>query len=80
MKFKSGLECIEKAMEYTADAQAWKGIFWQDLKRKEEAIKCYTKSIELKTNTDVFLYQGNCLCHFKKYDEAFVCYNEAIRL
>ena len=58
-----------------------KGEALAQLKRYQEAIESYNKTIELNPNdSDAYLNKGNALDDIKRYKEAIDCYNKVIEL
>lgn len=58
-----------------------KGRFLSDIKRYDEALECYSKSIEMNDKFVLSWYnKANTLVDLKRHDEALVCYDKAIEI
>lgn len=50
-----------------------------EIKKYEEAIKYYSKALEIERyNPQPWYYKGNALYKLGKYEEAIKCYNKAL--
>ena len=60
---------------------AWglKGTALLGLKRYEEALQCFARSLEIHANASIWHKKGLCCYHLGRHEQAVECFNEAIR-
>jgi tetratricopeptide (TPR) repeat protein len=79
----SALAYAEKLVTSRGEAKDWseKGRCLNRLKRRDEALECLDKAIEIDSNyARAWTYKGDVLEDLKRYDEALEAYNKAIEL
>ena len=82
--FGFGKSKIDKRKrDWIVEGKNWlnKGNSLANLKKFEEAIACYDKTLSLdSTNWEAWGNKGNALSKLGKDEESIVCYTQAIRL
>ncbi len=79
----SALAYAEKLVASRGEARDWseKGRCLNRLKRRDEALECLDKAIEIDSNyARALAYRGDVLDDLKRYDEALVSFDHAIEL
>ncbi len=79
----SALAYAEKLVASRGEARDWseKGRCLNRLKRRDEALECLNKAIEIDCNyARAWAYKGNVFNSLERYDEALVFYDKAIVL
>uniref|UniRef100_UPI003306554E tetratricopeptide repeat protein n=1 Tax=uncultured Croceitalea sp. TaxID=1798908 RepID=UPI003306554E len=84
-QLKDALKAFEASIELDskdADAWAWRGYIFGELKKYKEGIVSYDKAIELNPDYAGALYnnRGNAKDSLNQYEEAIKDYNKAIEL
>ncbi|MEZ2301576.1 MAG: tetratricopeptide repeat protein [Microcoleus sp.] len=79
----SALEYAEKLVGSRGEARDWseKGRCLNRLKRRDEALECLDKAIEIDSNyARAWAYKANVFNSLKRYEESLVFYDKAIAL
>ncbi|MEG4144703.1 tetratricopeptide repeat protein, partial [Microcoleus sp. Pol12B5] len=79
----SALEYSEKLVTSRGEARDWseKGRCLNRLKRRDEALECLDKAIEIDSDyARAWTYKGNVFNSLERYEEALVFYDEAIKI
>lgn len=70
--------------EHGKELRAWhwgnKGLALFNLKRYEEAIRCYDRALEINPELPVWANKGLALGGLKRYEEAIRCYDRGLEL
>jgi tetratricopeptide (TPR) repeat protein len=81
--YETALHLLDRVLKIIpADAKFWnlRGNVFYEIKKFEEAEKCYDQSIALENSVAEYYYNsGNAKRNLDKYDEALQNFNEAIK-
>jgi tetratricopeptide (TPR) repeat protein len=82
-RFEEALQCCDKALELDPNNSAvWakKGYVLIEMKKFEASLKFFIESKRLNPNSDdAWIGQGNALYFLNRFDEAFECYDWALK-
>jgi len=82
-RFDEALECLDAAISLEPDnSEAWliKAEVFEEQARFIEALNCYDKSLENVKTGFTLAKKAECLIKMQKYEDALVCFDEAIRV